>query len=191
VIFGIMSDTHGRVQRMHRVADAMTAQHGAASIYHLGDDYPDAEQLRWAGHEVHAVPGLWCDEYRNGRVSKRLVETIGWLTVSCVHAEQDLGPREKEAHLVLFGHTHEAEVRRVGRSVWMNPGHLKAGHDRGEPASYGIAELNDEKLTLCIYELYGVLRERHEFSREELTGRPITRQKPRLNASSLQKDRES
>ncbi|MFP4500613.1 MAG: metallophosphoesterase family protein [Candidatus Hydrogenedentota bacterium] len=170
MIFGIMSDTHGHVQRMHRVADTMTAEHGVTFIYHLGDDYCDAEQLRWAGHEVRGVPGLWCDEYRRGRVPKTIVETIDWLTVSCVHADKDLGPREKAAHLVLFGHTHEAEVRRVGRSVWLNPGHLKAEHDRGEAASYGLTELTPEKLIVCIYELHGLLRERHEFSREELHG---------------------
>ncbi len=169
MVFGIMSDTHGRVQRMQRVADTMAADHGVAFIYHLGDDYPDAEQLRWAGHEVHAVPGLWCDEYRNGRVAKTIVESVDWLTVSCVHAEKDLGPREKAAHLVLFGHTHEAEVRRVGGSVRMNPGHLKAERDRGETASYGIAELTSDTLTLSIYELHGQQRERHEFSRDELT----------------------
>ena len=83
-----MSDTHGNRSLMHAAADAMVMA-GAARIFHLGDDYQDAEELALAGHDVTVVPGLWCPEYRSvtqGR--QRVVGQVGQkipLEQSCAH----------------------------------------------------------------------------------------------------------
>lgn len=155
MIIGVMSDTHGRRPLMRRVAKKMTEEHGAAIILHLGDDYADAEELQLLGYRVLAVPGLWCDEYQNSRVRNTLVERIDGVSIAMAHADKDWGPREKAADIVMCGHTHRAAVSRVGKRLFVNPGHLKSEHDRGELASYAIIRIDKSQIAVVIYELDG------------------------------------
>ena len=161
--FGIISDTHGRKALMHRVADELAGAHAVDFIYHLGDDWEDAEELQHAGHQVRAVPGLWCAAYRLPFIPNTRVEQVEWLTVACAHAEKDLGPRERAARLVLFGHTHEARISERINAIWCNPGHLKGERDRGYNASYGVATVSPDALHLVIYELDGTIRHEGRF----------------------------
>ncbi len=158
MILGVMSDTHGNRKRMHRVADQLVRDHGATLLFHLGDDYGDGEELAHAGHNVRFVPGLWCDEYRNPRIPKYLVETVEGLSIACAHTDKDIPPRDRNADIVLTGHTHVAALRRVGRSVWLNPGHLKPRSSRGERPSYAIIEIEADAITCCIHEVDGTVR---------------------------------
>ena len=94
-----MGDTHGNRRLMFRVAKLMAGRLGAEVIYHLGDDYEDAEALASAGHMVRMVPGLWCAAYGDGRVPKRLVDEADGVTVACAHAEKDLRHTERAASI--------------------------------------------------------------------------------------------
>jgi putative phosphoesterase len=170
MILGVLSDTHGNWPLMHRVAEAMTEQFGVETILHLGDDYADAEQLRAAGYSVRAVPGLWCREYHDSRIPKRLVEEFAGLTVGYAHAEKDLRYIERAAALVLTGHTHEAAIALLGRSLYVNPGHLKAPKNRGARASFATIEIGEETVRVRIHEANGVLREEVAIDRAQLGG---------------------
>jgi predicted phosphodiesterase len=165
MIFGFISDTHGRRALMHRVAETLTATHGVQFFYHLGDDWADAQELQYAGFSVRAVPGLWCDAYQLPHIPNARLDYVDWLTVGCAHADKDLSPRERSARLVLFGHTHEAVIRTQGESIWCNPGHLKGDHDRGFAASYGVARVEPDSLLLTIHELSGAPRLAKRFPR--------------------------
>lgn len=162
-----MSDTHGNRKAMHAAAEAMAGA-GAALIYHLGDDYEDAEELAMAGHTVRMVPGLWCDAYRGRGVPRTRVDEVGWLTVSCAHSPDDLGGKERRATLVMHGHTHCAMLEARGGAVWLNPGHLKRPLDRGAAASFAMVQVLDDMLRCAIHETDGTVRETQSFARASL-----------------------
>jgi len=158
VILGVMSDTHGRIALMHRVAEQMVAKHGVECILHLGDDYADAEILRVSGYDVRAVPGLWCPEYNERREPRTLVVDVGGVSIACAHSHEDWGPRERSADILLCGHTHRAAINRVGPKLYLNPGHLRGPLDRGQRASYAVIEITPETIAVTIHELDGAVR---------------------------------
>ncbi len=165
MILGVMSDTHGHRRLMHQVAERLRDIHGASRIIHLGDDYEDAEELGMAGHEVRAVPGLWCRAYADPRVPLRLFETYSGVRVACAHADKDLRSKERAADVVLTGHTHEAALERRGASVYMNPGHLSGKRNRGQAASYGLIAIDEEEIRFSILGHDGTLRDELRMAR--------------------------
>lgn len=169
MIIGVISDTHGNRKLMHQVVDRMNSAHRADLIIHVGDDYPDAQELSLAGHNVRMVPGLWCEEYHDGRTPKRIVIPCDGITISATHAEKDLGAAELAASIVLTGHTHVAKIEKLGQSVHLNPGHLKHPKlDRGQRPSYAIISTEPESVTVAIHELDGGVRTSQSFTRAEL-----------------------
>ncbi len=169
MIIGVMSDTHGNRKLMHEVADRMKRQHHADLIIHVGDDCPDAAELVAAGHNVRMVPGLWCDEYHDGRIPKRIIVPCDGITISAAHAEKDLGATELAATVVLTGHTHVAKIEKLGRSVHVNPGHLKHPKlDRGERPSYAVITTDRVKISISIHETDGKTRVTQSIQREQL-----------------------
>ena len=151
MVIGVMSDSHGNRRLMHKVAAHMTGRFGAEMVFHLGDDYEDALELEAFGYAVRMVPGLWCPEYHDARVPTRMLEEVAGLTVACAHADKDLGHRERAAAIVLTGHTHEARLALLGRSLYVNPGHLKSGASRGEPASFALVEIAPAQVRARIF----------------------------------------
>ena len=160
MVIGVMSDTHGNRRLMHKVAADMTGQFSAGIVFHLGDDYDDALELEAFGYPVRMVPGLWCPEYHDARAPTRMVEEVAGLTVACAHADKDLGHRERAAAIVLTGHTHEARLALLGRSLYVNPGHMKSLVSRGEPASFALVEIARAEVRATIIEAAsGVVRD--------------------------------
>jgi len=153
----VLSDTHGNRKFMFQAAEALAGAHGAGVLFHLGDDYPDAEDLRMAGYEVRAVPGLWCQEYARHSILRRLVEHFDGVSVACAHALEEFSGRERRSDIVLHGHTHKPDIQTRGHSVLFNPGHLKSSRSRGHPASYGLIDIETERLSFFVYRLDGLL----------------------------------
>lgn len=148
-----MSDTHGNLRIMKDVAQAMRERFNVDAIIHLGDDYRDCEGLIADGFTVHRVPGLWCPEYHDTRISKRLVDKFDGVSVACAHADKDLRHIDREnAALILTGHTHAARIELLGQSLLINPGHLKEPVCRNERASYVILEIDADSVKATIRE---------------------------------------
>lgn len=168
MVLGVMSDTHGNRKLMHQVADLMQGQLDVNVILHLGDDFPDAQELAMAGHPVRMVPGLWCDAYHNARIPKRLVEDFDGIKVAMAHADKDLRYTERAAAIILTGHTHTPVIHRIGPCIYMNPGHLKALHDRNEDASFGTITINEDTVRCAIHDVPGSVRNEVTASRAQL-----------------------
>lgn len=168
MIIGVMSDTHGNRAMMHHAANVMEQELGVELIFHLGDDYADAKELRLFGHAVYMVPGLQCPEYRARNVEKRLVKTFEGVSIACAHAEEDLRHTERAAAIILTGHTHVAVIEHIGFSLYMNPGHLKSPRDRGQHPSFGTITLEEGQVTARIHELDGGVRHSCALEREAL-----------------------
>ncbi len=165
MIFGVISDTHGNVRLMHKVADLLSREFAADVIIHLGDDYSDAGQLEMAGHTVWAVPGLWCPEYQGYRVPKVRVKTVEGIRIAFAHAERDIAQVRAGADLLLTGHTHSARIALADGVISMNPGHLRRSTDRGEHASFGLVTVSERELMCAIHEVNGELRLLHRYER--------------------------
>lgn len=163
-----MSDTHGNRRLMHEVADVMVGSFGVTTIYHAGDDYTDAEELDFAGHIVRMVPGLWCPAYTAGRVPRQIIDHVDGITIAMAHADKDLRHVERSATVIVTGHTHVASVERLGASVYLNPGHLKAPIDRGQRPSFAVLTLEPKRLRIEIREVDGALRFGRTLSRSSL-----------------------
>lgn len=158
MVIGVISDTHGHRQLMHNVAGVLEQELGASVIYHLGDDYDDARELIDFAHEVRAVPGLWCPQYHDGRIPKRLLDTYDGVTVAACHADQDLTAKERAAAVILNGHTHQPKLDKLGRSLYVNPGHLRKGTSRGSPASFATLDIREDTVRAAIHALDGTVR---------------------------------
>lgn len=156
MVLGVISDTHGNVRLMHKVADLLARQFAAEVIIHLGDDYADAGQLEMAGHAVWAVPGLWCPEYHSYRVPKARVETVQGSRIAFAHAERDIVLVRSGADVLLTGHTHAARIAlEDDGAISMNPGHLRRSTDRGEHASFGLVTVSEQEIVCVIHEADG------------------------------------
>jgi len=136
MIFAVMSDTHGNLGLMHDAIRLMTCQFYARAIFHLGDDYRDANDLDVLapGCITYRVPGLWCPEYHSFKIPKTIIQDFGPVSVACAHAQKDLRAPELAAGIILTGHTHNPEIELIGRSLYVNPGHLKSLTSRGSAA---------------------------------------------------------
>ncbi len=159
-----MSDTHGNRALMFQAGEVMKHL-GATVFFHLGDDYPDAQELAMSGLDVRMVPGLWCDAYRDARVPKRIVEYIHGVTIAAAHAAKDLRHTEHGADIIMTGHTHEPAIEPIGHSLYFNPGHLKGPQSRGQRPSFGILTLSDHVVHAAIHELTGSIRFEKRFRR--------------------------
>ncbi|MDX9971864.1 MAG: metallophosphoesterase family protein [FCB group bacterium] len=155
MLLGVMSDTHGNNDLMFRVAEQMVNDLQVDWIYHAGDDYRDAELLDFSGYKVRAVPGLWCPQYNDGRTPRRILDEYDGFSVSMAHADKDLRSLELAATAVITGHTHRARVEKVGRTLYLNPGHLKGLVDRGHPASFATLEFAPARVRASLHAIDG------------------------------------
>jgi uncharacterized protein len=148
---GVVSDTHGNVQGMRRLAQMLKAR-GVATVLHVGDDYRDLDTLKENGLEVIGVPGVYCREYGDPAVPNRLVVELGGLKMLLTHTARrhkhdgpdDPDPQTlaRQVQIVLFGHTHVPALEERRGVLWLNPGHLKDRPDRGHPPTYALLELS-------------------------------------------------
>ena len=145
----IISDTHG-----HRANMALALKRFADTdiIVHLGDYSRDAEQLRtMTDKPVYAVRGN-CDFTASAEDELELC--IEGVRILCVHGHKQsvkssllrlsLYAQEKQADIVLFGHTHmSCELHRHGVRLY-NPGSL--GEPRGARPSAGVVTLEEGRI---------------------------------------------
>lgn len=125
----VVSDSHGDVENMCRAVERERPQ----MVLHLGDGWRDAELLmeRYPDLPMEKVPGN-CD-YRVYEPAERLIMIGGKRVLLCHGHTQgvktDLGmllrtALERDADVVLFGHTHKPfdDIRRG--VVMLNPGSI-------------------------------------------------------------------
>jgi len=74
--------------------------------------------------------------------------------VVLVYSADDLAPADySEGDLVLYGHTHKFEIRSAEGALVLNPGHLKAASHKGREASFGLAEMDGERVRATVFSL--------------------------------------
>jgi hypothetical protein len=131
VIVAVISDTH-LPRGTRRIPEACLERlRTADAILHAGDvtAAPVLAELETLGPPVHAVHGNMDDAALQARLRRTLVVDLGGPTIGMTH---DAGPRAgREERLVrrfpgcvavVYGHTHEPQVARMGDTWILNPG---------------------------------------------------------------------
>lgn len=148
-----ISDTHGCVQPYLGLATLVSEND---YIVHLGDGFSDFRSTYCeAPKKAYAVHGN-CDF--TPMVPAEEVLEIEESRVLCCHGHQygvkstldRLVYRAKElsCNVVLYGHTHRAEISEVGGVTLVNPGTLKYPLNAG--GSYAYLVFNKSKVTAVI-----------------------------------------
>ncbi|AFA47112.1 metallophosphoesterase family protein [Acetobacterium woodii] len=157
---GIMSDSHGNLKAVKQAVDEMGP---VDVIIHLGDYVEDALYLRTITNTpVHILKGN-LDSYAN-EGSMVLETTLGGFTFFASHGHKYgvknnldrlyYAGMEKNAQVVLYGHTHQAYINDDGRMLVMNPGSVGAPR-MGDPESYGLITIEKGNLDAKIIPLWG------------------------------------
>ncbi len=153
---GLISDTHGRLRP--EVFDIFS---NVDQILHAGDvGDPDILIELGAIAPVTAVWGNVDYDLRSSLPEVARLE-IGGMAVALIHGHQlrravgkDAVERLTGAELVLFGHSHQPGIERIGEVLAVNPG--SAGPRRfGLPVTVGIAVVDQGSATV---ELIDVVR---------------------------------
>jgi putative phosphoesterase len=154
---GVVSDTHRNIELIDQAADWLIRKQKITMLYHLGDDYDDVSVLQERYLEIAQVPGMYDERYRNGTLPALLSERVCGLSITLVHClEKDL-TRENanRSDIILYGHTHRAEIKLDNGRLYMNPGHLKGPLDKNMPPSFGFLSVNEESIAAAIFDMNG------------------------------------
>lgn len=148
----VISDTHGKTDN---VIEILNKVKDIDRIIHLGDYEKDAEYIQYAQEQpVDYISGN-CDYGTLTPNEKTII--LGPFRLFLTHGHlyrvkenYDLIrkiAKEKQSQIVLFGHTHVPYIEVSEQLSIMNPGSLSEPRS-GQPRSYGILQLGDDKLPI-------------------------------------------
>jgi predicted phosphodiesterase len=151
---GVVSDTHANLDLLERAREILVEAFEVGRVYHLGDNFSDAEAMMSWGVEVLRVPGLACQAYRSGGAPRVLRDEVAGRTHLLAHSEEDVPDAYLDGVDVLFvGHTHRFDVSRERGHMRVNPGHLRSHRDRGRPPTCALALATREMLEARILDV--------------------------------------
>ena len=143
----VMSDSHGSVSRVRQIFEE---EPGAELYLHLGDGAADFVKAGWLFPSTTRMGVLGnCDFSRELALPKTGLVELGGKRIFYTHGdlyrvkhgleELEAAGREKEADIVLYGHTHTA-LQEYREGLWLlNPGSvLDSSHT---PAGYLALDL--------------------------------------------------
>jgi putative phosphoesterase len=163
---GVVSDSHGEIDNLKKVADLLIDKYNVDVIVHLGDDYNDTFVLDNLGVKLVKVPGVFSSYYQNRDISNRIVENFNDRRVLITHTEcshendlnGDVKPEElidsKFVDVVLCGHTHVPRIEQIQDVLYINPGHLRSQDKKTFPPTFAVIDFNDQT-KVGIYNLMG------------------------------------
>lgn len=152
----ILSDTHRNLNAIASIYDILKE---SDYIFHLGDHYDDMDFLASEFKDkLYRVYGN-CDY---GRDPKEIIVDIEGCKIFAAHGDLygvkytdvRLLERAEElgANVVLYGHTHRAEIRTVGGVTLINPG---TAERYAANKSFCYAVISGNKITAVINDKIG------------------------------------
>ena len=132
----IISDTHKNLTLFQGAIDHALEQK-CDTLWHLGDWYDDVQNADTGLLVTYQVPGLWHQLYHSDQVSNIYTRDMGLVDCTIVHDMQAARHLMNKSLRILFhGHTHTPDIRLIGNTLLINPGHCKYERDRGYTATY-------------------------------------------------------
>ncbi len=141
----VMSDCHGAVYKANLAIDAQT---DAKHIFYLGDGAGDIEKLSEAYPDkiFHIVKGN-CDFMSD--LPLQGTAKINGANIYFTHGHRNFVKQgidvlkeiatNLNAQIVLYGHTHCADIKYIGGVYYVNPGALSGS--RNGPESYAVIDI--------------------------------------------------
>lgn len=149
----VFSDSHASTGRMHRIIRDMKDVDG---VIHLGDINRDIQFLEDNFPEI-PIYGIQGNNDHTGLYPDEKLLTIDGKKIFITHGHGYLSgfdpsrmkslPATQEAELILYGHTHVAEVEHFDGKILANPGSIS--RPRTGAPSYGVIEIENGKLNYC------------------------------------------
>lgn len=148
MLLALISDTHGLLR-----PELFERLEGVDHILHAGDI--GGAELLVELEAIAPVTGVWGNtdgwDVRE-RVPERARARLGGIEIGIMHGQQLGSPKPAAvaaefpgADLVLFGHTHQPLIERVGQTLAVNPG--SAGPRRFSlPVSIALATVRDGRV---------------------------------------------
>lgn len=149
----VFSDSHGSIKPMTDIIEAMP---GVSAVIHLGDLNRDIQHLEdtFFDFPIYGVQGN--NDYTGLYPNEKLL-TIDGKKIFITHGHYYLSnwsperlktlPITERADLILYGHTHIADVEHFDGKILANPGSISRPR-MGDP-SYGVIEIENGKLHYC------------------------------------------
>ena len=149
----VISDTHGYIGPAQ---NAIMNNPGVDLVIHLGDNWRDAHKLSlmFPNVQFECIRGN-CDFASNNVPDERLLE-LGGKRVFITHGhryavKKDYGrlyrrALELNADLVLFGHTHTADIVEMEKCCMVNPGSTSDPRSRS-PRSCAVIEIENGRIS--------------------------------------------
>ncbi|MCK4910591.1 MAG: metallophosphoesterase [Thermodesulfovibrionales bacterium] len=152
MIIGIMSDSHDDMQRLEAAVEFFNSK-GVSQVVHAGDlvspfTFEILEKLKCPFSGIFGNNDgdkLLLFQKSDGSVQPQPMPIrLGEREAMVVHEPQSVEALAKsgEFDIVIYGHTHVPEIRKVGETIVINPGKVARLH-KGEST---IALLDTEKL---------------------------------------------
>jgi uncharacterized protein len=150
---GIVSDTHRNNDLLDKVVDWLVSRQKIATLYHIGDDYDDVAGLADRFLEIVQVPGIYDERYKNGELPAKSSETAMGLRILLAHSmEKDVTTDDiMKSDIIIYGHTHKAELKLKDGKLFMNPGHLKGPMDKNMAPTFGMLNIMDKEMSATIF----------------------------------------
>ena len=144
---GLLSDSHGNIQYVKKVAAYLKDKEKVSLIVHLGDDCEDIEPIKNLGIDIIKVPGLLSACCLDPEMPSRVVKNIEGAKILITHSpEIPTNELPRGLVAVFYGHTHIAKIENKKGVLWINPGHLMESDKRGNLASFAVVEIKDAKI---------------------------------------------
>ena len=147
----VLSDSHGNVSKMEKAVIAENPDY----IIHLGDLTKDAYALKGLFPSIPfiGVPGN-CD-YESEKPNE-LLEEIEGIRFLILHGHTRnvkyglmslmMLALEKEARIVLFGHTHEPLIEETESTIFINPGSVGSARPFGHKNTYAVIIIKNDNI---------------------------------------------
>lgn len=150
----IISDTHENIDYLKHV---LKSEPNNDFIFHLGDNYEDMMNVKslWKNSILYRVPGIFHPKYFSGELSKIEIVAIENWNFLLVHNIDDIHSVSNRIDFYCFGHTHHREFIKKDSNYFINPGHLKQKFHRNAYASYIVAEIFQDKISIKFYNMDG------------------------------------
>lgn len=153
---GAVSDSHGDIYAVKR---AISQMGDVDIIIHLGDHFRDAQMAaKEIKRNICYIRGncdfgssVECDRIFAAENTKILITHGHRYNVKSDYLDIYIKARQEEVGLVLFGHTHFAEVFEKDNIVFVNPGSVS--RPRGGLATFAVVTIDKGRIAPHIMEL--------------------------------------